>query len=229
MAKIFKISGYLVDPDDLYRLSEIEAGISYVLDGMVHQHIHVEESDIGKWDDESPLNYDNCDLAECEKYFKRKIPVDNDRNVIAGQVYRHFKGQTVKVLHISQDAEAPGQFYVVYECEDGSVWSRPYGMFVSEVDHDKYPDVKQKYRFELVEDVGKEEFGKWIPCSERLPEKPVAGEDCYLIQAQYVEQPFVAYWDGRNWTDECYEIAKHVIAWMPLPKPYREVDDEKNQ
>lgn len=71
------------------------------------------------------------------------------------------------------------------------------------------------------EDVGKEELGKWIPCSERLPEKPVAGEDCYLIQAQYVEQPFVAYWDGHNWTDECYEIAKHVIAWMPLPKPYR--------
>ena len=62
--------------------------------------------------------------------------------------------------------------------------------------------------------------GKWIPCSERLPEKPVAGEDCYLIQAQYVEQSFVAYWDGRNWTDECYEIAKHVIAWMPLPTPY---------
>lgn len=226
MAKIFKISGYLVDADDLYRLSEIEAGISYVLDGMVHQHIHVEESDIGKWDDESPLNYDNCDLAECEKYFKRKVPVENDRNVMAGQVYRHFKGHTVKVLHISQDTEAPGQFYVVYECEDGSVWSRPYGMFVSEVDHDKYPDVKQKYRFELVEDVGKEEFGKWIPCSERLPEKPVAGEDCYLIQAQYVEQPFVAYWDGRNWTDECYEIAKHVIAWMPLPKPYKESEDE---
>lgn len=151
MAKIFKISGYLVDPDDLYRLSEIEAGISYVLDGMVHQHIHVEEADTGKWDDESPLNYDNCDLAECEKYFKRKGPVENDRNVMAGKVYRHFKGHTVKVLHISQDTEAPGQFCVVYECEDGSVWSRPYGMFVSDVDHVKYPDVKQKYRFELVE------------------------------------------------------------------------------
>ena len=48
MAKIFKISGYLVYPDDLYRLSEIYAGISYALDGMVHQHIHVEESDMGK-------------------------------------------------------------------------------------------------------------------------------------------------------------------------------------
>lgn len=151
MAKIFKISGYLIEPDDLYRLREVEIGINYALDGMIHQHVHVEESDIGKWDDESPLNYDNCDLAECEKYFKRKIPVDNDRNVMAGQVYRHFKGHTVKVLHISQDTEAPGQFCVVYECEDGAVWSRPYGMFVSEVDHDKYPDAKQKYRFELVE------------------------------------------------------------------------------
>ena len=144
MAKIFKVSGYLVDPDDLYELSEIESGINYSLDGMIHQHIHVEESDIGKWDDESPLNYDNCDLADCEKYFKRKVPVDNDRNVMAGQVYRHFKGHTVKVLYISQDTEAPGQFYVVYECEDGAVWSRPYGMFTSEVDREKYPDVKQK-------------------------------------------------------------------------------------
>ena len=99
----------------------------------------------------SQLNYDNCDLADCEKYFKKKVPVDNDRNVIAGQVYRHFKGHTVKVLHIAQDTEAPGQFYVVYECEDGAVLSRPYGMFVSEVDRKKYPDVKQKYRFELME------------------------------------------------------------------------------
>ena len=98
----------------------------------------------------SPLNYDNCDLADCEKYFKRKVPVDNDRKVEIGKTYRHFKGHTVKVLHIAQDTEAPGQFYVVYECEDGAIWSRPYGMFVSEVDHVKYPNVKQKYRFELV-------------------------------------------------------------------------------
>lgn len=221
MAKIFKISGYLVDPDDLYRLSEIEAGISYALDGMVHQHIHVEESDMGKWDDESPLNYDNCDLAECEKYFKRKIPVDNDRNVIAGQVYRHFKGHIVKVLHISQDTEAPGQFCVVYECEDGSVWSRPYGMFVSEVDHDKYPDVKQKYRFELVEDVGKEEFGKWVPCSERLP------ENAMNVIAQFSSGTVTELrYAGNGIFEGIYEYeysTKVIIAWMPLPEPYREV------
>lgn len=228
MAKIFKISGYLVDPDDLYRLNEIEAGISYALDGMVHQHIHVEESDMGKWDDESPLNYDNCDLAECEKYFKRKIPVDNDRNVIVGQVYRHFKGKTVKVLHISQDTEAPGQFCVVYECEDGSVWSRPYGMFVSEVDHDKYPDVKQKYRFELVEDAKDTNVpGKWIPCSERLP------ENAMNVIAQFSSGTVTELrYAGNGIFEGIYEYeysTKVIIAWMPLPEPYREVDDEKNQ
>lgn len=222
MAKIFKISGYLVDPDDLYRLSEIEAGISYALDGMVHQHIHVEESDMGKWDDESPLNYDNCDLAECEKYFKRKIPVDNDRNVIVGQVYRHFKGKTVKVLHISQDTEAPGQFCVVYECEDGSVWSRPYGMFVSEVDHDKYPDVKQKYRFELVEDAKDTNVpGKWIPCSERLP------ENAMNVIAQFSSGTVTELrYAGNGIFEGIYEYeysTKVIIAWMPLPEPYREV------
>ena len=149
MAKIFKVSGYLVDPIGDYPVDYLKRDIETSYD-MIGQHIHVEEADIGKWNSESSLNYDNCDLADCEKYFKRKVPVDNDRNVTAGQVYRHFKGQTVKVLHISQDTEAPGQFYVVYECEDGAIWSRPYGMFVSEVDHVKYPNVKQKYRFELV-------------------------------------------------------------------------------
>lgn len=152
MAKIFKVSGYIVDVNGDSNVDEVIAEVSSGFDGMINQHIHVEEADIGEWDDESPLNYDNCDLADCEKYFKRKVPVETDRKVEIGKTYRHFKGHTVKVLHIAQDTEAPGQFYVVYECEDGAIWSRHYGMFVSEVDHVKYPNVKQKYRFELVED-----------------------------------------------------------------------------
>lgn len=66
-------------------------------------------------------------------------------------LYRHFKtDKLVRVLAVSQDTESPGTYYGVYQCSDGSIWNRPYDMFLSEVDHKKYPDAAQKYRFELV-------------------------------------------------------------------------------
>ena len=87
---------------------------------------------------------------ECEKYFHDKYPVREDRSVEVGKTYRHFKGKIVEVIAISQDTESPGQYYVVYKCEDGAIWSRPYGMFVGKVDRKKYPDADQEYRFEEV-------------------------------------------------------------------------------
>ena len=57
--------------------------------------------------------------------------------------------------------------------------------------------------------------GEWIPCSERLPEE----KGWYLVYAKN-QRPFVAYFKGKT-----FPLNNHyheIIAWMPLPEPYRE-------
>lgn len=68
------------------------------------------------------------------------------------RVYRHFKGNYYYVEDIAYHSETE-EAYVVYRplYDNGKLWIRPLSMFVSEVDHEKYPNIKQKYRFELVE------------------------------------------------------------------------------
>lgn len=68
------------------------------------------------------------------------------------RVYRHFKGDYYLVEDVANDSET-GEEYVIYRklYGDGSLWLRPKGMFLSEVDREKYPDCPRRYRFELQE------------------------------------------------------------------------------
>ena len=65
-------------------------------------------------------------------------------------IYKYFKGDYYLVEDIAFDSETKEKM-VVYRrlYGDGSLWVRPLDMFLSEVDHNKYPNVKQQYRFEL--------------------------------------------------------------------------------
>ena len=70
-----------------------------------------------------------------------------------GEVFRHFKGNCYKIIAVGHHSETKEKLVVYLDLsgknstvEDPCI--RPLEMFMSEVDHEKYPNANQKYRFE---------------------------------------------------------------------------------
>ena len=74
-----------------------------------------------------------------------------ERKIKIGGIYKNFKGHSYKVIGIAKDSEDLKEKVVYQNTETGELWLRDEKEFLSLVDKEKYPNIEQIYRFELID------------------------------------------------------------------------------
>ena len=130
-----------------------------------------------------------------------------------GQVYRHFKGNIYRIITLATHSET-GETLVIYKRDDTEEksYARPLDMFLGEVDHKKYPDVRDKYRFTLcsedvLSDLGIEEGAGTDP----------SGLDPLLeafLDASSISEKLDRFYDMRKSAND--EMLKFVAASLDI-------------
>lgn len=92
---------------------------------------------------------------------------------VHGEIYLHFKKKLYQVLELAEDAD-DGTLLVIYQALYGEyrIFARPLANFTEEVDHVKYPEVNQMYRFQLVDRTSLDTVRKDL-CRDNKTKEPV--------------------------------------------------------
>ena len=106
---------------------------------------------------------------------------ENRQTPVAGQIYKHFKGNLYKVLAVAVHTESEEKLVVYQSVENPDrVFARPLEMFMSDIDRFRYPLIRAKYRFTLVSEPEVENNGEETKEEETIKETPnedTKGED----------------------------------------------------
>lgn len=147
----------IIKKNDEYS-SEYDLGDIFEITGTWYGGVHIE----GK--SGVPVSLDKDEYMELDtEPQEQKNPAAGDvpeRDILVGDIVQHFKQEWVssetseylyKVLAFAQHTET-GEKLVVYQgmYPPFKICARPYDMFMSEVDREKYPKIRQKYRFEKI-------------------------------------------------------------------------------
>lgn len=146
----------IIKKNDEYS-SEYEIGDIFEIQGTWYGGVHI----TGK--SGVPISLDKEEYQELDTEPEPEPEAEEEeleRDICEGDIVQHFKREWVsadtseylyKVLAFAQHTET-GERLVIYQAlyAPFKVCARPYAMFMSEVDREKYPDIRQKYRFEKV-------------------------------------------------------------------------------
>ncbi|MCI9176628.1 MAG: DUF1653 domain-containing protein [Lachnospiraceae bacterium] len=112
-----------------------------------------------------------------------------------GEFYLHFKDKLYQVLTVAKHSET-GEDLVIYQALYGGfqTYARPLEMFISPVDKEKYPDVRQEYRFQLTE-----------RSTGESQEKEPQAEKRISAAASTAEEKMMAFFDAGT-MEEKYQI-----------------------
>lgn len=106
---------------------------------------------------------------------------ENRQTPVAGQIYKHFKGNLYKVLAVAVHTESEEKLVVYQSVENPDrVFARPLEMFMSDIDRFRYPLIRAKYRFTLVSEPEVENNGeetKEEEAKEETLNEDTRGED----------------------------------------------------